>query len=108
MAVPTVRLRAQTKLPVVGILVWGPASGTYELEPLRRALENLGYVNGKTITLLYRYSDFSPDRAAAQAHELVRLRVNVIVALATPSGAAASRLRRDAVIGLRRCANRVP
>ena len=39
-----------------------------------------GYVEGKNITFEYRYAEDKPDRSAALADELVRLKVDVIIA----------------------------
>jgi len=48
-------------------------------EAFRQGLRDLGYVEGQNIVIEYRYADFKPDRAAALAAELVRLKVDIIV-----------------------------
>ena len=57
-----------------------PATG-HEL--FRRELRELGYVEGKNIAFEYRSADNKLDRLPALADELVRLKVDVLVAPAT-------------------------
>lgn len=49
-------------------------------EPIRLALRELGYIEGQNIAFEYRYAEGKPDRFPELAVELVRLKVNVIVA----------------------------
>jgi putative tryptophan/tyrosine transport system substrate-binding protein len=49
------------------------------------ALHELGYIEGKNITFEVRPSDAHPDRLPALAADLVRLNVDVIVAVAPPA-----------------------
>src|SRR5262249_51877357 len=58
------------------------------LAPLVEGLRDLGYVEGKNITLESRHS-VSIDRLRDLANELVRLRVDVIVAVTTAAAQAA-------------------
>jgi nucleotide-binding universal stress UspA family protein len=46
----------------------------------RSALRDIGYVDGRNMTLVPRYGDGVPDRLAALARELVALKPDVIVA----------------------------
>jgi putative ABC transport system substrate-binding protein len=50
------------------------------LEAFRQGLRDLGYVEGKNIVIEYRYSDGRNERMPALAEELVRLKVDIIVA----------------------------
>ena len=50
------------------------------LEAIRLALRELGYVEGQNIAIEYRYAEGKLDRAAELAAELVRLKVDIIVA----------------------------
>jgi ABC-type uncharacterized transport system substrate-binding protein len=73
----------QAKLPKIGWLgarTLGPRSGR---EFFQRALREVGYIEGKNITIEYRYADDKFDRLPALADELVRLKVEVIIAPAT-------------------------
>ena len=50
------------------------------LEAFHRGLRELGYIEGKNITIEYRYADGRLERLPALAEELVRLPVEIIVA----------------------------
>src|SRR6266436_8706327 len=75
------------KIPRVGFLAG--ASGEANLRGLRQGLRELGYVEGKNITIEYRFSEGEFDRFPALAAELVRLKVDVIVTQGTPAATAA-------------------
>ena len=66
----------QSKMSRVGILTAGSGS----LEALRQSLRDLGWVEGRNITLEVRDTEGKPERADDLALELARLNVNVIVA----------------------------
>jgi putative tryptophan/tyrosine transport system substrate-binding protein len=53
-------------------------------EAFRQGLRELGYVDGKNIFIEWRYAEGKLDRLPALAAELVRLKVEVIVASAPP------------------------
>ena len=55
------------------------ASISARTEAFRQALRELGYVEGRNISLKYRYAEGKFDRLSALAAELVRLKVDVIV-----------------------------
>jgi len=61
-------------------------------EALRQGLRELGYVEGKTIVIEWRSAEGKLDRLPALAAELVRLKVDVIVA----SGPVPTRVTKDA------------
>jgi putative tryptophan/tyrosine transport system substrate-binding protein len=77
---------APGKIPLVGVLFPGAATGLSDpktvLYGLRQGLQALGYVEGQTIHLEYRFAEWQVDRLPGLAAELVRLRVDVLVALA--------------------------
>src|SRR5437660_230679 len=56
------------------------ASLTPFLAALRAAFADLGYVEGRNLVIEYRYGDDDLERVPALAAELVRLRVDVILA----------------------------
>ena len=66
------------KIPRIGYLSGGGA----RIEAFRHGLHEIGYVEGKNIIIEWRSADGKPDRVPALAAELVRLKVEVIVALA--------------------------
>jgi putative ABC transport system substrate-binding protein len=55
----------------------------------RRALNELGWIEGRNIAIETRFADNNPDRLAALATELVNLRVDVIVTQTSPAALAA-------------------
>jgi ABC-type uncharacterized transport system substrate-binding protein len=68
------------KIPRVGVLVAGQLPTRPSLEGFRQGLRDLGYVEGKNIQLELRWDEGSPDRWAELAGELVRSKVDVILA----------------------------
>jgi putative tryptophan/tyrosine transport system substrate-binding protein len=72
-----------TKIPQIGFLTGiDRITGSIRFEEFRRALRELGYVEGENIVLVYRNSDGKPDRAIELAAELVHLKVDTIVVAA--------------------------
>ena len=59
-----------------------PALESARSEAIRVALRELGYVEGQNIAIEYRYAEGKPDRFPDLAAELVRLKVDIIVAAA--------------------------
>ena len=47
-------------------------------EGIRRALRELGYIEGQNIAFEYRYAERKQDRAPELAAELVRLNVEIV------------------------------
>ncbi|HEY8228471.1 MAG TPA: ABC transporter substrate-binding protein [Pyrinomonadaceae bacterium] len=69
------------KVPRIGYLSsFEPASESTRAEGIRLALRALGYIEGQNIATEYRYAEGKRDRAAELAAELVRLKVDIIVA----------------------------
>jgi len=60
----------------------------------QEGLRKLGYVEGQSITIEYRYAEDRLDRLPDLAAELVRLKVEVIVAVSTPAIQAAKNATR--------------
>ena len=56
-----------------------PAADAPVAEPIRRALRELGYIEGENILIEYRHGAGQRDRASELAGELVRLNVELIV-----------------------------
>ncbi len=59
------------------------------LDTFREGLYELGYIEGQNIVIEYRAADGKIERLPALAAELARLRLDLIVAGATPAGLAA-------------------
>jgi putative ABC transport system substrate-binding protein len=79
-----------TKVYRVGFLSLRAGPGPLD-EVIVQALRDLGYVVGRNLVVEYRWADNDSDRLRPFAEELVRLRVDVIVASATPAIRAAMR-----------------
>jgi putative tryptophan/tyrosine transport system substrate-binding protein len=68
------------KVPRIGYLSPSdPGSESTRSEAIRRALRELGYIEGQNIAIEYRYAEGKVDRLPALAAELVRLKVDLIV-----------------------------
>ena len=77
-------------IPRIGILLPTTASVYLpRVEAFRRRLRELGYVEGKNTVIEYRYAEGTLERLPDLAAELVRLKVDVIVA--TAQGALAAK-----------------
>jgi ABC-type uncharacterized transport system substrate-binding protein len=71
----------QQSMPVIGFLnVTSPDFFADGLRGFRQGLKDAGYVEGDNVTIDYRWAENQADRLQAQAAELVRRRVAVIVA----------------------------
>src|SRR5690242_21158778 len=55
------------------------------IEPFRQGLRDLGYEEGRNITIEYRWAEGKYERFPALLTELVALNLDVIVTPATPS-----------------------
>jgi putative tryptophan/tyrosine transport system substrate-binding protein len=80
---------ATGKVPKIGFLGARSAASGTGLERLRQELRALGYVEGKNIVFESRYADNQLDRLPAIADELVRIKVDALVAADTPEALAA-------------------
>jgi putative tryptophan/tyrosine transport system substrate-binding protein len=71
------------KVPRIGYLTTGSASdpvNALRRDLFRQGLRDLGYVEGKTINIEYRYADGKPERLPELIEELLRLKIDVLVA----------------------------
>jgi putative ABC transport system substrate-binding protein len=81
-------LRAQQRanIPRVGYLFsFTQAEGRHLWDACRQGLRDLGYVEGQNIIVEPRWAEGQHERLAGLAAELARLKVDVIVAAATPA-----------------------
>src|SRR5215471_6504986 len=77
-------------MPVVGFLNTTSAEGIAHLiAAFQRGLAEAGYVEGKNITIEYRFGNFNSERLPELAADLVRHNVNVLFAPTPEAGAAA-------------------
>ena len=71
------------KIARIGYLETNPVTSLHVHEAFLQGLRDLGYVEGRTITLEYRFGDGQADRLPALVAELVRLPVDVLVVVGT-------------------------
>jgi putative ABC transport system substrate-binding protein len=71
-------------VPRVGFLAGGAASSSKYVDCFRTGLKDLGWVEGKNITIEYRWSDGVLEHYATLAAELVHLKPDLIVVSSTP------------------------
>lgn len=80
----------RTPPPRIGYLFsFTPASGRHYWEACRDGLRELGYVEGQTVVLEPRWAEGQHERLPDLVADLLRLKVDVIVAAATPASQAA-------------------
>jgi putative tryptophan/tyrosine transport system substrate-binding protein len=83
---------AQRSPPVVGYLSNGSANThAWLVAAFLKGLGEGGYVEGRNVTIEYRWGDGQPDRLPKLAADLVRRRVSVIVATAGSAAAVAAK-----------------
>jgi putative ABC transport system substrate-binding protein len=75
----------QGKLPTVGVLLTGNPDPEIFLKGFREALKEFGYVEGQNIRLEPRSAEGRSALLPEKAAELVRLKVDIIVAALTPA-----------------------
>src|SRR3989454_9279132 len=74
------------KVPRIGLLTAGfPASIAHLLDGFKQGLRELGYVEGQNILLELRYGEAKTEQLPILATELVRMKVDVIVAIPNPA-----------------------
>jgi putative ABC transport system substrate-binding protein len=78
------RAQQAGKLPTIGFLVSGtPASHGQWFAALVQRLRELGWIEGRTVAIEYRWAEGRTERAAEIAAEFDRLKVDVIVTSGT-------------------------
>src|SRR5438132_9598470 len=85
----------QSKIPRIGALYIGLADAELFKKELREGLRELGYMEGKNIAFEFRSAEGKLDQLPDLASELVRLKVDVIVALYVPCALAAKQATRE-------------
>jgi putative ABC transport system substrate-binding protein len=88
-ALTSVALAQQAKFRRVGYLVSGSEIGAKYYEAFRDGLREAGWVEGNNVVVDRRFAEGSFERLPVLAAELVRLKVAVLVAGATPAAVAA-------------------
>jgi putative ABC transport system substrate-binding protein len=77
------------KLPTIGFLAANPSIESQRVAAFVQRLRELGWIDGRNLVIEYRWAEGRNERYAENAGELVRLKVDVIVTIATPPTVAA-------------------
>ena len=85
----------QSKVARIGVLYIGTADAESFKKELGEGLRELGYVDGQNIAFEFRSAEGRLDRLPELAAELVRLKVDVIVALYVPPSLAAKQATQN-------------
>jgi putative tryptophan/tyrosine transport system substrate-binding protein len=85
----------QSKVARIGVLYIGTADAEMFKKELREGLHELGYVEGQNIAFEFRSAEGKLDRLPELANQLVRLKVDVMVALYVPPSLAAKQATTD-------------
>ena len=92
---PLVQAQQPAKVPRIGLLSPFSPSGTSPWhQAFRQGLRDLGWVEGKNISIEYRYAEGRNDRLPDLAADLVRLKVDIIVASVSTDALAAQKATR--------------
>src|SRR5947208_6521192 len=87
------RAQQPGKLPTIGFLVAGtPSSHGQWVAAFVQRLRELGWIEGRTVAIEYRWAEGRTERAAEIAAEFVRLKVDIIVTSATAAVVAAKQV----------------
>ena len=90
LARPTDGWAQQAPVPVIGFLRTGQPPKTW-VEAFQQGLRERGYIDGQNVIVEFRLTDDSGDQLQRLAEELVRLKVDVILASAAPAALAAKK-----------------
>jgi ABC-type uncharacterized transport system substrate-binding protein len=83
-------------MPVIGYLsALSEPQVANQLGGFRRGLNEVGFVEGQNVTIIYRWADGQYDRIPAMAADLIRRQVTLILAQAPPAALAARAATTD-------------
>jgi putative tryptophan/tyrosine transport system substrate-binding protein len=94
---PLVAPAQQPAMPVIGYLGTGSAGSTgIDLDGFRQGLADAGFVDGRNLTIKYRWAEGRDDRLPALAAEFITQQVAVIV-VTSNSGALTAKAARSTI-----------
>jgi putative tryptophan/tyrosine transport system substrate-binding protein len=99
---------AQQKIARIGVLTPGGSDRTPSVEAFRKRLQELGYIEGRSIILDFRFATGPNDALLRLAAELVKIPVDVIVGGEQPRCEPQQRLRAVSQSFRRRVVTRSP
>src|SRR5271170_4889919 len=73
------RAQRPARLPTIGLLIPDASGWSAETAAFIKRLSQLGWIEGRTIAIEYRWSEARPERVAEFAAEFVQQKVDVIV-----------------------------
>jgi putative tryptophan/tyrosine transport system substrate-binding protein len=73
------RAEQPKKLPTIGVLFGDASSWSAWTDAFAKRLSQLGWIEGRTVAIEYRWSEARPERVAEFAAEFVQQKVDVIV-----------------------------
>src|SRR5262249_39378891 len=79
------------KVPRIGVLGTNPPGASNSFPSFRKALQELGYVEGQNVRLEYRWPDSGREAYPTLAAQLVQNRVDVILTISSAPALAAKR-----------------
>ena len=85
----TARAQQPGKLPTIGFLAANPSIDSQRVAAFVQRLRELGWIDGRNLAIEYRWAEGRNERYVESAAEFVRLKVDVIVTVATPPTLAA-------------------
>src|SRR5262245_35880237 len=91
----TSRAQQRSKLPTIGFLGTTPSAWRHNVPAFTQRLGELGWTDGRTVAIEYRWAEGRDERSAEIAAEFVRLKVDVIV---TTGGAVPAAKQATSVI----------
>src|SRR5499433_4436465 len=77
------RAQQAGKLPTIGFLGADPSIESSRVAAFVQRLRELGWIDGRNLAIEYRWAEGRNERYAENAAELVRLKVDVVVTVAT-------------------------
>jgi ABC transporter substrate binding protein len=83
------RAQQPSKLPTIGFLGATASIESQRVAAFVQRLRELGWIDGRNLAIEYRWAEGRNERYAENAAEFVRLKVDVIVTVATPPTVAA-------------------
>ena len=75
----------QAKLPTIGLFLGAnPSIESQRVAAFVQRLRELAWIDGRNLAIEYRWAEGRPERVSEIAAEFVRIKVDVIVTVATP------------------------